>query len=158
MDYSYDELVKLNGHTFKADRISTHPMVTGKLVMYDDRFFLCQNDAHGSEIPDDKRLGYDNSWNITNYGEGFDDGDDKVEGLEISLKEPATEKVEPTKYIVKYDLISRDPIREFTNLKDLNDWLERAVVDRNVKFESIKVFEVVNMKTPKIKVSLVTPK
>lgn len=80
---------------------------------------------------------------VTYVADNFFAGDSKFGGLamcDYCLVKDFKES--PVQYIAIYDLVDRDPTKTFTSKKELNKWLKEAKNDKDVIFDSIKIFEV----------------
>lgn len=66
---------------------------------------------------------------------------DDVTFLEL-LDEKPEKAHKPTKFVVFYEVNKVDPMKGFSDKKDLLKWLTEASKDTHIDFSSIKVFEV----------------
>lgn len=51
-------------------------------------------------------------------------------------------KAKPTLYVVIYDEVNKDPAETFSSKAELNKWLKEAKENRDIVWNSIKVYEV----------------
>lgn len=58
------------------------------------------------------------------------------------LEEEGKKTHKPTKFVVFYEVNKVDPMKEFSDKKDLLKWLSEASKDTRIDFQSIKVFEI----------------